>query len=494
MERSRPAKFLDQAVRLSLFLLALSAPVSIAATQTAWALAVLFTLVRAAFVRPAFRPSAMDAALLAFVGLTLLSSFFSYEPEVSLRKMVAVSLVTIVYLFSSFIRDRRAAATVIVLLLAGSTASSVYSFAVLAIGKNLKVVRLAENSPLRSAGVAENDTLLRLAGRDIQAPDDLAAAIAGLPPDGRVPIRFYRHELIIDTELQLSAAVGSAGEAWFGIDEWQRGRDTRAAGFYGHYTTFAEVLQLVSSLALAMLIAAPGPLASGVRVLLAGVLAVNLAALFLTITRASWAAFLVSAAVIVAAGLGRRALVICIAAALPLAIAGAVFLQQKRQVGFVDMADGSTSWRVTVWREGAGVLAANPRHLAVGIGMDSLKRRWQDWGMFDNGRLPLGHMHSNPLQIALERGVPALIAWLAWMLMYLGMLWRTLRSAVLGWLERAILLGALGGSIGFLASGLVHYNWGDSEVVMVFYLLMGISLAVIARVNGPGHAPEPAVS
>jgi len=40
------------------------------------------------------------------------------------------------------------------------------------------------------------------------------------------------------------------------------------------------------------------------------------------------------------------------------------------------------------------------------------------------------------------------------------------------------LLGALGGLVGFFTSGLVHYNWGDSEVVMVLYLIMGLTLAV----------------
>jgi len=43
---------------------------------------------------------------------------------------------------------------------------------------------------------------------------------------------------------------------------------------------------------------------------------------------------------------------------------------------------------------------------------------------------------------------------------------------------RAFALGAVGGLAGFFTSGLVHYNWGDSEVVMVFYLIMGLSLAV----------------
>jgi len=44
--------------------------------------------------------------------------------------------------------------------------------------------------------------------------------------------------------------------------------------------------------------------------------------------------------------------------------------------------------------------------------MDSIKKHWREWGLFDNGKIPVGHMHSNLLEIALERGVPALLVWL----------------------------------------------------------------------------------
>ena len=43
-------------------------------------------------------------------------------------------------------------------------------------------------------------------------------------------------------------------------------------------------------------------------------------------------------------------------------------------------------------------------------------------------------------------------------------------------LETGILLGCLGALIGFFTSGLVHYNLGDGEVALVFYLLMGIGV------------------
>jgi uncharacterized membrane protein YuzA (DUF378 family) len=46
------------------------------------------------------------------------------------------------------------------------------------------------------------------------------------------------------------------------------------------------------------------------------------------------------------------------------------------------------------------------------------------------------------------------------------------------WRTLGILLGCLGGMIGFFSSGLVHYNLGDSVVAMIFFLLMGLSVRV----------------
>src|ERR1700752_911903 len=126
-------KSIDRALLGCLFLLALSAPISIAATQTAWALALVFWIISAGWVRPAPRPQAFDLALLAFVGLTLVSSFFSYEPQVSLRKMVTVSLVTIVYLISTIVRDAKTVRGLVTVLLVGGTISVIYTLGVLAV-------------------------------------------------------------------------------------------------------------------------------------------------------------------------------------------------------------------------------------------------------------------------------------------------------------------------------------------------------------------------
>ena len=60
--------------------------------------------------------------------------------------------------------------------------------------------------------------------------------------------------------------------------------------------------------------------------------------------------------------------------------------------------------------------------------------------------------------------------------------WLVLPGLPIGWVfGRACYrtsAGALGGLIGFMLSGIVHYNWGDSEVVMILYLIMGLNVVV----------------
>ena len=195
--------------------------------------------------------------------------------------------------------------------------------------------------------------------------------------------------------------------------------------------------------------------------------------MLLTVTRASWLGCLVSTLIILLLGVGRRAVIVLGLLAIPLILAGLFVLQQKRNVAFIDQADQSTTWRETVWREGFELLVSKPRHLLIGIGMDSIKRHWRDWGMFDSGRIPWGHMHSNLLQIALERGVPALILWLAFLFVYARTLWRTLRSAGEARMDRARnfagCTGRTGGVLYFRPGALQLGRLGSSDGLLHDY-------------------------
>lgn len=473
---------LERALVACLFLLAFCAPHSIAGTQIAWGVGLLVWLVRLSLrPRPRLHRTPVDYALLGFFILTFVSALASYDPDVSIGKLRAASLFTIVYLVAENVTTRRTLRLLAFTLIASCMINVLYTFGQRAAGRGVKVTGLAADSPLRAAGVGEGDTLLRIDGAALSSADQLARSLAtGATGAPTARLLVYRLEWRFEAEVQRGALLaGASPEARLGVTSWTRGRDERASGFYGHYTTYAEVLQLIGSLAAGLLIALRRR-RSWQGALLAAAVAGMGAALLLTVTRASWLSFLLSIVVMSLVGVGSRRAVLAVAlGALLVVPLGLYVLQQKRGVGFFDRKDGSISWRATVYREGFELFAREPRHMLVGVGMDSIKRHWREWGLFDKGRLPVGHMHSTPLQLALERGLPALLLWLSVVFLYARMLWRLWRApALVDWRERGIALGALGALVGFLSSGMVHYNLGDSEVVMVFYLIMGLTLAL----------------
>lgn len=488
-KRSAIVSWVERALAASLFLLAFCAPHSIAGTQVAWGLGLLAWVVRLGLPpRPRTFRTPLDYALLGFFILTFISALASYDPDVSIGKLRAASLFTIVYLVAENLRTRRTLRLLTITLVASCMINVVYTFGQRAVGRGVKVSGLAADSPLRTVGILEGDTLLRVDGVPFNSPGALAQALShGTEQKPTARLLVYRRESFAETDMERGRLLaGATPEAQLGLTSWARGRDQRASGFYGHYTTYAEMLQLVGSLAVGLLIALgrrrswSGALRSWQGALLAVSVAGFGGALLLTVTRASWLSFLISVVVMSLVGLGSRRATLAVALGTLLVVPlGLYVLQQKRGVGFFDRKDGSISWRTTVYREGLELFAREPRHVLVGVGMDSIKEHWREWGLFDKGRLPVGHMHSTPLQLALERGLPALLLWLAVVVLYARMLWRLWRGGVQAdWRERGLVLGALGGLVGFCASGLVHYNFGDSEVVMVFYLVMGLALAL----------------
>ncbi len=474
-----PATLLDAAIVACLFIFAAAAPNSIAATQTAWLVGMALWLLRLAIrPRPTLYRTPVDYLLLGFFILTGVSSLFSYEPMVSIGKLRAASLVTIIYLFTENIPSLRIARLLGLTLISACMVNVLFTAGERLMGRAVKVSGVSQNSPLYQVGIRDGDTLLEVDKVKLADPQQLIDAL--LKPDKKpAAVHAYRHELQpIFLVPRGSLLPGSTPLEMLGIASWSRGRDWRATGFYGQFVTYAEVLQLVIALTLGLFVSLPVK-RSWLGALLLLALAGQGFALLLTVTRASWLGCLLSSVLILLLGLSRRALVLVGLLAIPLVLAGLFVLQQKRNVAFIDQTDQSTTWRETVWREGFHLLVSNPRHLIVGVGMDSIKAHWRAWGMFDNGHIPWGHMHSNLLQIALERGIPALLLWLGFILVYAWTLIRKLRRpGELAWMERGILLGSLAGLLGFCTSGVVHYNWGDSEVVMVLFMTMGLSLAI----------------
>jgi hypothetical protein len=148
---------------------------------------------------------------------------------------------------------------------------------------------------------------------------------------------------------------------------------------------------------------------------------------------------------------------------------GAVVVWQTRDRDSLVLGDPSSSLRLQIARVGLSRVLIHP---IFGHGMDAMKLHWNEWGFPGD---EIVHLHSTPLQLAFDRGLPMLLLWL-WMMM---LFWLTIaraerRAADLSDTNSyGILLGTLGALVGFLVSSLVNYNYGDAEVAMLFWFLMG---------------------
>src|SRR5215213_10242337 len=150
VHRSSFPAWLERATLACLFLYAAAAPHSIAVTQTAWLLSMLFWVARA-FVRP--RPrlfrTPVDSWLLGFFVLTFLTALTSYNPEVSIGKLRAASLFTVVYVVAQNVREPRVMRALVLTLVASCALGLVHTFGVYARGRGVKLQALSAESPLR---------------------------------------------------------------------------------------------------------------------------------------------------------------------------------------------------------------------------------------------------------------------------------------------------------------------------------------------------------
>ena len=84
------------------------------------------------------------------------------------------------------------------------------------------------------------------------------------------------------------------------------------------------------------------------------------------------------------------------------------------------------------------------------------------------------HLHNVPMQIAAERGLPALAAWLCVVGIAAVDVWHGCSGAAA---IPACPATALAAIAGMLAAGLFEYNFGDSEFLMLFLVLVTLPFA-----------------
>jgi O-antigen ligase len=244
----------------------------------------------------------------------------------------------------------------------------------------------------------------------------------------------------------------------------------RPAGALGHYMTYSGLLMLVACAAVSRVMFAKHHRAWAALVLPALVLA-----LLFTFTRSAW----VGACV----GIGLLFLLrdFRLLGLLPVALAGFLAFAPAeltaRLYSTFSLTDPSNVDRVAMMKSGLRIIKDDP---LTGVGPNMIIEVYPHYRDKTAVNQLNPHLHNVPLQIAAERGLPALLVWI-WFIATLVRDFLRRRKSDSPSLPNAGLavIGAM------LAAGLFEYNFGDSEFLMLFLVLVTLPYAAEAATGVP---------
>jgi hypothetical protein len=252
----------------------------------------------------------------------------------------------------------------------------------------------------------------------------------------------------------------------------------RAKGFFSIYMTLGGSLLVVLTLILALLALGGGR--GRVVQMVTGLLAAT--ALALTFVRNAWVGF--GVAVLILSAFARRyVLVVGLVAVAALAVVVPSPLQQRAR-SIVDPSDPTARERFQFWVSGWQMVQDAP---LLGLGPGGVKIHYPEYRDPTARRPATGHLHNNLVQIAAERGLVGLVAWLAiWVVFFVkaARVHARLPAARAG--DRALVAGSIAAVGGFLVAGLFEYNFGDSEVIGLVWVVMAFPFVL-----DPGDALPP---
>jgi len=417
----------------------------------------------------------VDLALLGFFNCCIISSLLSYAPFISIRGLRSPSLFLAFYVICNNIKTTRFARILAFALVGSCLVNIGYSAAQVMIGRGLQIDSINPDSPLKEIDLEVGDIILKANKQRVTSQEDITRLLdAG---GDQLLVTYQRKESIGEISLSGETTLTLKGAAVerLGIST-STGRNFRITGFYNHYESYAEVLALIASLAVGLLIAHPKK-RSAVGAFLLGSVILLTTALVMTSTRAAMVGLATATVVMSLASFRLRITALVFLVIIVIAPLASFTILRARGISFIDPNEGSTAYRLVVWREALNLIRQHPV-FGIGKGSDGMFR--ERFGLFDNGRLPPGHFHSSPIQVATWWGLPALACYAAFMSIFLFEGWKLSRLAQANG-DRSvwgIALGTTGALVAFNVSSLVHWNFGDGEVVMALWLMAGLAFAV----------------
>ena len=299
--------------------------------------------------------------------------------------------------------------------------------------------------------------------------------------------RGQRAASVVDVVISIGAATAIYGIIQYSVLHYDN-LGERPLGTLSHYMTYSGIVMLVLGVAASRVI-----FGTRDRMWPALIMPALVVALVFTFTRNAWIGACVAVGLLLVLKDFRLTALLPVIVALLFVLAPDSFT--SRLASTFNAQDPANQDRFAMIEVGARMVADDP---LTGVGPNMVARVYEQYRP-DYAINPVNpHLHNVPLQIAAERGLPALAVWGWFVVALTTALFRLFRSSTTtdttattdqkdirdrrerrGVDQRVRMLAAmaLASTAGMLAAGLFEYNFGDSEFLMLFLVLITLPFA-----------------
>lgn len=296
----------------------------------------------------------------------------------------------------------------------------------------------------------------------VSVPDTKQLLLFVLVPAVFTFARGARARTLVTVALTVGAASALVGIVQYGVLHYG-GLGRRPQGTLSHWMTYSGTLMLVICAGIARLLYDTRD-----RAWAAVAMPALVTSLALTLTRSAWVGVFAGVGALFLMKDRRLVGVLPIVVAVVVAVAPASVTD--RVYSMFDRNDPTSRDRLAMLVAGRAMVADHP---LTGVGPDMVQHVYPRYRVAWAVQPTNPHLHNVPMQIAAERGLPALAAWLWCIGSLIAGLWTRLARSRFP----ALAAGGLAAVAAMLAAGLFEYNFGDSEFLMLFLVLVTVPFA-----------------
>lgn len=304
--------------------------------------------------------------------------------------------------------------------------------------------------------------------------DDKQLALLAIVPVVYDVARGPRASSVADLVITVGAASALVGILQYGVLHYDN-LGQRPQGALTHYMTYSGALMLVTTTAVARLV-----FGARDRIWPALVMPALVVALALTFTRNAWIGTCFAVGLLLILKDFRLSALLPAILALLFVVAPDGLV--NRLTSTFDAQDPANQDRFAMIEIGARIVSDHP---VTGVGPNMVPRVYEQYRPDYAVNAINPHLHNVPLQIAAERGLPALAIWLWFVGATVLALFRMFRHSR----ERVLATTGLAAMAGMLAAGLFEYNFGDSEFLMLFLVLITLPFAAVRQDDASAARP-----